>query len=360
MLKKRRVPPDGESVDGPLREFNDWMNGAGPQVLILSVLAAAILAPLLVLIHELGHATVGLARTEGLVTVRVGRSPARWQARFGRLCVEFNPLPARNAPAGLAAVYARYGTVTNVLYALAGPVAEAAVAAIVLWLGLRSHVAVLELVGGLGLVVAALNLVPHERHGFRSDGAYVLDALRQANVQSQAASAGSSAEPFSDAVTDTFARWLVLFSDERSAVRTKRRAQFLGGAAVGLGYRADDRGDAALAVWRLAFAGWCWREVERGDFSRVREAALDALHAATMTGAFEPNLTVLAARNLVTSSTDVGLGSPGTSDIEQTRFLGAAFTGLPPELRPPTIPVEQQRFAFRYGVALRDIERIRE
>jgi hypothetical protein len=86
---------------------------------------------------------------------------------------------------------------------------------------------------------------------------------------------------------------------------------------------------------------------------------LDAVHSATTAGAVEPNLTGLATRALATGTTDLGLASPGADDNERTRFLDTAFLRLPAAVRLPSIPEAQQRFAFRYGVALRDIERVR-
>jgi hypothetical protein len=342
-------------MDRGLQSFNDWMNSGASW----SLLVAILLAPVFVLIHEVGHATVGLIQTEGLVAVRVGRVPARWQARVGRLRLEINPLPARNMPAGLAMVYARCGVGTRVMLGLAGPFAQAVAAALVMIVGARMNVAGLEVVGGLGIIDALLNLVPREWRGFRSDGAYILDALRHAGVASRDALDGSTAEPFKRALADTYSRWFVLFTDSKAQVRTPRRAQLLGGAPVALGHRLDDRSAVALGLWRLAFAGWCWREVERGEPDRVREAALDAVHVATLTGALEPDLTARAARNLATGSTELGLASPGADDAERARFLAAAFMQMPADLRIPVIPEAQQRFAFGYGVALRDIERAR-
>lgn len=351
------IAADQEDVDRLLQGFNDWMNGGGTLILIAGCVTAALLAPALVLVHELGHATVGLVRTEGLVKVRVGRSPARWRLRLGRLDLELNPVPARNAPAGLAMMYARFGVGTKVALALAGPLAQAGAAGLVLLFGLHEHSTLLATVGVLWLIEAALNLVPRERNGLRSDGAYLLDALRGARAAPRVALNGSTTAPFMQSLADTYSRWLVLFSDPNSAVKTARRARLLGGAPVALGYGPDDQSTIPLGLWRLAFAGWCWREVEHGEPERLREVALDAVHTATRSGAFEPNLTALAARSLATSAAELGLASPGANDAERKAFLAAAFRQVPTALRPAVIPEQQQRFAFRYGVALHDVER---
>ena len=66
----------------------------------LVLLSLVVVGPLLVLVHELGHAAVGLAATDGLVSVRVGRTPGWFRGRVGRLAFELSPLPVRDAPHG--------------------------------------------------------------------------------------------------------------------------------------------------------------------------------------------------------------------------------------------------------------------
>jgi len=258
-VKRWSIAADAGSVDRFLQAFDDWMNGGGVLMFIAGAAVATVCAPVLVLVHELGHATVGLLRTEGLVRVRVGRSPARWRLRVGRLELELNPLPARNAPAGLAMVYARSGAGTKAALALAGPFAEAGAAGVVLLLGLHERVLFLQILGVLGLVDAVLNLVPRERHGLRSDGAHLLDALRNTREVSHPALNGSTTAPFMQSLADTYSRWLVLFSRPTSDVRTARLGQLLGGAPIALGYEPGDRSAVPLGLWRLSFAGWCWR-----------------------------------------------------------------------------------------------------
>jgi hypothetical protein len=163
-------------VSGILQAFSDWMNDGGAGRLVFAGALASLGAPVLVLVHELGHAAVGLARTEGLVAVRVGASPARWRLRVGRLQLELDPRPARNAPAGLALVHARVGVGTKIALTLAGPLAEASAAALLIGAGVKLHMLVLTLAGVLGAGDALANLVPFARHGHRSDGRYLLDA----------------------------------------------------------------------------------------------------------------------------------------------------------------------------------------
>ena len=341
-------------MDRGLQSFTDWMNGGGVGSLVVTLALVASSVPLIVLIHELGHAVVGLIRTEGLVNVRVGRTPPRWRTRLGRLELELNPVLARNSPAGLAKVYAESGVGTQVALILAGPLAEAAAGAVILVVGVHLRLGLAAIVGGFWILNALLNLVPRTRHGRSSDGACLVAALRKARTAPR-----EPAGSLERTLADTFSRWVVQFTTAKGSVQTPRRMGLLGGAPVALGHAPDDRGTLAVSLWRLAYAGWCWREVEHGDFARIREAALDAVHAATTAGAVEPNLTGLATRTLATGTTDLALASPGVDDDERRRFLDTALLRIPTAVRLPSIPEEHQRFAFRYGIALHDVERVR-
>jgi hypothetical protein len=335
--------------------FNDWMNGGGSWSLTLDLAAALLIFPAITLAHELGHAAIGLARTEGLVVVRVGRAPARVTRRIGRLHLELNVGPGRNEPAGMAAVYARYGVSTNVMLLLAGPIAGAAAGAALVAVAARAHSTMFVVAGIVGAAASLLNLVPFERDGFRSDGLLLSDAIREARRRG---GAGPSAEveSFVQMLADAHSRWLALYTDDRSPVRTTARSGLLGGAPRALGY-ADLTSANALAIWRLAFAGWCWRDVERGDFESTREATLDAVHRATLDGAVGHELTEQAAVALARDA-PLGLASPGSGD-GGARFLAGAFWKMPAALRPETVSEADLKFAFRYGVALRDVERVR-
>jgi hypothetical protein len=214
-------------MDRGLQFFDGWMNGGGLWPLVFASAFVTLSAPVVVLIHELGHAAVGLIRTEGLVAVRVGRRPARWRARLGRLQLELNPLPARSAPAGLANVYARCGVVTQVMLALAGPLAEAAAGALILAVGARLQLVIVEIAGGFWIVDALLNLVPRTHRGYSSDGAHLLAALRKAG-RFPFEPAGS----LEGSLADTLSRWVVQFSAAKGSVQTPRRMQLLGGAPI--------------------------------------------------------------------------------------------------------------------------------
>jgi len=333
-------------MDGLLRAFDAWMNGSGLSSLLLWSVLLSGLWPVLVLAHELGHAAVGLLRTEGLVAIRVGRAPG-WTGRIGRLAFSLNLVPARRDSQGLAQVFGRIGRIDAVALVLAGPLAQAVAALVVVGtVGafMQTSDGVLAAAAAIGVADAAFNLVPRERHGRRSDGRFLLDALRRPIRR--------------NALDDTWSRWVAVVSDRR-AWQNERRMRLFGGAPVALGHPADQIDERSKALWWLAASGWCWREAERGDPDRIRDAVLDAIHTATVTGAVEPNLTALAARALATDGVELGLASPGGDDDERIGFLAGAFHRLP---KPPDelgLDPSHRWFAFRYGVALRDVERLR-
>jgi hypothetical protein len=328
------------------------MNGISPDLLIPAFFVAALLTPVLTLIHELGHAAVALTRTEGLVTVRVGRSPAAWQMRFGRLHFQLSLRPARNEPAGLATVHARLSSAGRIAFLVAGPIADAAAAAAILALAIYARSTTFQIVGLLLLVAALLNFVPSERRGFRSDGRRLLDELRGRNAPQRPRSALESS------LEETHTRWVAFFSHMKQVPDWKRLARLLTVAPTALGYAPNDRGAAHQALCKVAYGGWSWRESERGNPERLRQPVLDALHEATKSGAVEPLLTARAASTLAASNIDLSPACPGSSEAERQAFLSAAFERLPKRLVDHTSN-DQRMFAWRYGIALHDIERLR-
>jgi hypothetical protein len=328
------------------------MNGISPPLLIAAFFVAALLTPLFTLIHELGHAAVALTRTEGLVTVRVGRSPTAWQMRFGRLRFQLSLHPARNEPAGLATVHARLSLTGRIAFLVAGPIADAAAAAAILALAIYARSTMFQIVGVLLLAAALLSFVPSEHRGFRSDGRRLLDELRGRNAP-QAPRSG-----LESSLEETHTRWVVLFSHMKQVPDWKRLAGLLAAAPTALGYAPDDRSPAHEALCKVAYGGWSWREAERGHPERLRQPVLDALHEATKSGAVEPLLTARAASALAASNTDLSPACPGSSEAERQAFLSAAFERLPKRLVENT-SIGHRTFVWRYGLALHDIERLR-
>lgn len=316
------------SMDGAIRAFNDWMTGGGTETMLRWCLVLLVSRPLLTLVHELGHAAVGLARTEGFVQVQIGREPALLTRRLGRLILMLDPRQTLTKAAGYTRTTGGMTPGERAVYALAGPFASALASLAILVAGLHSSAGSLVLAGALGLAGSAYSLVPRRAGDFRSDGWHFLQALHGNGL------ARSDVE-------DTAVRAELVFAQAPRHL-TDRRRRLLSGAPIALGFAADDSSPAVMTLRQVAFCGWCWREAQR-DVASIREAALDALQRATATGVVEPDLTALAARNLAEVEAD----------------FGALFdTGLV-ELR-EGVPEAMQRCAFRYGGALREIERIRE
>jgi hypothetical protein len=315
------------------------MDGLSPFMAGLYVALAFVACWVVLLAHELGHAAVGLTSIEGLVRVRVGRSPGIWRARLGRLQLELHPLPARNEPDGLATTYAPLDQTSAVLHALAGPGAGCLAAVILLLFGLHSGYEPLAVVGSLIAFSQLLNLLPSTIHGQRSDGAVVRELFRTRRPPRP-----------SDPAAGVFARWLVLFTDARGATADARGVAGLFVGVLGALDRArEDRSAEARALVQLVFAGWCWREVERGDTAPIRNCVLDTRMRATVEGRTRADIATSAAAELVHDRADLAAASPTSDSLE--KGFGCASA----RVRTGSLPAEHAEFAFRYGVALHDV-----
>ena len=100
-------------------------------------------------------------------------------------------------------------------------------------------------------------------------------------------------------------------------------------------------GPDSVAVWSLAFAGWCWRAVDGDASQEMGEAALSALREATASGAVEPDLSLIAARSLAGRESSYG------------------YEHVTADMRSPAVDDAKQRWAFQFGVAFYDIESAR-
>ena len=58
------------------------------------------------------------------------------------------------------------------------------------------------------------------------------------------------------------------------------------------------------------------------------------------------------------SFAELSLACPGSNDQERASFLAGGLRLLLTDLHPAALPEPQQKFAFSYGVALHDIERV--
>ena len=296
-----------------------------------------------VVAHEFGHAAVGLTRTEGLVVVRAGSRSPKWRRRFGRLRLELGPVPLPFEPSdAVAEVYARFGRSTRVLFALAGPVAGGVAAALFMLLGSRLQSLPLQVIGCLALLVDIANLLPFRFRGVRSDGALLVEAL-----------GGRPASPSEgDEELDAIAsRWLVLATNVHGAFAPRDRD--LGARLSSKMNRARDAGDReAMVVHQLTFAGWCWREAERGDTTPIRDSVLDARYRATRAGLSRADIIAAAAGELVHERADLAAGSPTPDSLERGLERARANPAY------GELPDGKARVAFWFGVAMHDVASI--
>ena len=160
--------------------------------------------------------------------------------------------------------------------------------------------------------------MPFRVQGYATDGAKLLAHLRRKDGRK-------------------LDRWLALYRDIDGPLG-RERGRVLNAVPYLVEHPA--RGPDAIAVWHLAYAGWCWRAVEGDAPSEMRAAALDAIQAATLTAADEPDITIVAARALAALEPSSGF-----------ELLRRQMTSVPVE--------PKQRWAFQFGVAFYDIERAR-
>ena len=309
---------DDKCVDASLQAFDTWMNGSGPLVVVAGALVYGLLGPVFTLVHELGHASVGLARTQGVVHVQVGRTPGRWRIRVGRLDMELSPtIPFRAGVGGTARTSVRMDRRTRIAFIAAGPLVSITLSAAITGVGMWMHSQLVIAVGGVGLLHAFYAVLPGRVGGRRTDGAALLDVLRRPRALDE---------------------WFTLFGDVEGTLG-RERGQVVN--AVPYLVEHPGTGPDALGVWHLAFAGWCWRAAAGEAWREMRDVALDALRSAAQPGAVEPDVTIVAARALAERESPDG------------------FEHLPSQLR--LIPVDEpkQRWAFQFGVAFYDIDRAR-
>jgi hypothetical protein len=313
-----------------------WLDANRVDLAVAAVLVIAF-QPLVLLTHELGHAAVGLVHTEGLVRVRVGRSPGIWRARLGRLSLELHPVPARGDTAGAAVTYARFGWRSRLLYALAGPLAGSGAALVLILLGLHSGLRPLAFAGSFALFIELCNLLPSRTSPRTGDGNSILETLQTRRRPL----------PYNE-FADVESRFLVLVTDARGTLAGRGGGRLLK-VLNALDLDPSDRSREAQALVRTAFSGWCWREAEQADTAPIRDAVLDARHRASLRGLTRADTAGLAADELVRNGPDLATASPtlGSLDYGLRRALASKFTS--------GVPLEHARFAFQFGVAMHDV-----
>jgi hypothetical protein len=299
-------------MDDALTAFEHFMDG---NTLLVWGVFLVVLYPALTLVHELGHAAVALARTNAPVLVQVGREGGLVRLRLGRLAISLDPLP-RGPRAGLTRVGGSLTARERVAFALGGPAAEAIAGLALVAVGNIHASVLLTAGGGLAIGVAVVSLLPLAYGGVRTDGWHVRSALRGVGVDHE-----------------RVARADALFRN-RDAYVTPVRERLFAVAPIACGHAPEDRSDAAAALWQTAYAGWCWRESEDGS-KDLRSEVRAALERGSAEGFEEPALIALAARLVAESDVD----------------FGPAFAAATP-------PGDAASFAFRYGGAVREVERV--
>jgi hypothetical protein len=293
------------SLQPPAAAADGKTVGGGVQVL-LGGFAFWLLGPIFIAVHELGHASVALAQTDGRVEILLGRQPARWHFSVGRMDVAVNPIsPLRGWNGGLTKPLGRFGPYSRIAFVLAGPIASGLFSAGVIYLGLALRSTLIVVVGAWGLFSSAYAFVPR-RTG--SDGTNLIAALRRLRPEPE---------------IERQRRWLQLFKDPKGTLGPER-GRVLNQLPPALGHPGT--GPDAFAIWNMALAGFCWRAVEADPAQR---------------GVVDPHVTFGAASKLAASAPDTGLDH------------------LPRELVSSEVDEEAQRFAFRFGVALYDVEMAR-
>lgn len=217
-LKRTARRADAAPVVQRIVEFMDGMPS-----LPLVFLYSALIGPLLVAIHELGHAAAALWRSSGPVVVRIGARRRRFALRSGRLRVEADEL----AQCGGFCAYDPTGLSGPdvAAIALAGPAASLAGAAVtgLLWAytggPLQDVLSVATLGGVLLGVVNALPLTYQARKNgdelaVRLDGLHAREALRRRAVPAAGAGGDVKAGPIAE-------RW----ADEVTAASERARAE---------------------------------------------------------------------------------------------------------------------------------------
>ena len=153
--------------------------GGGFHTFWASSVVYVALLPLLVAAHELGHAGVVLARSQARVTVNLGRTPAKWRFSLGRIDFALHPdFWLHRGPPGSARPHDRLDVWSTVALGLAGPLADAFAAGIVVLVGVTTNTAVVGDAGLVGVALAFGSLLPFRVRGRDTDGANILRVLR--------------------------------------------------------------------------------------------------------------------------------------------------------------------------------------
>ena len=309
------------------------------------ILFASLLSFPFVLVHELGHAAAQLALADGPVEVRVGRSPGWWRGQLGRLKLELNPIPALGKErAGTSTTTARLSPRARLIVVLAGPAAQILAGAALLPVFADVDGTARTVTGAAilaDLVTLGLNLVPRQEHGHANDGLRALEALREVRRP--------------DDFRERMGRFTKLASDNESAVRTHERASVLAHVLRVVGVAPDAEEPVRAMAFRAAFAGWCWRHVQperepgisvRIALDRARSPESDAMRTFAQ-----------VAETLARGTWDPAR-RPGREGPKERAENARVAAALASEVGKYGLSREQALGAFRYGIAVHDVEQV--
>jgi peptidase M50-like protein len=328
-------------IDNALEWFVQVMDS---NTLLFVSLAMWPLVFLLIVVHELGHALVALVCTESLVEVRVGRAPGVVRGRIGRLAYSFDLRRDHRAKdEALTTVLAHMSRGEVIAYAVGGPAANAILAVFLAPLALSLSGLPRDVVWA-GIVLSAsgtiLNLVSLPG----SDGRMALAAIR-GEIPSV-----DGESPLSGDIVNELGRWMALYTNAQDPRFSKQRAYLFGIAPLELGVDPRTSFDDASHCWSTARAGWCWREVRPAPAHALADLPKRAWKSQSLEGLRGLDLAAAAAAEVARSSSR----TYADPDVE-TAFVATT------ELR-AAVPMsdDASRFAFEFGVALHDVERVME
>ena len=161
-------------------------------------------------------------------------------------------------------------------------------------------------------------------------------------------------------LNETLARCRELFLDRKEFWRTRERSDWVGSLIRPLHTTSPPATEELSAMAAIAFGGWCWREAEHGDRSRLRDAVAAAYAEAEADPRVrDPFVAPWAAFYFLDRGGQVAEGSPGATSKARAAFLQAAGERFHETYGAPVeMTVETGREVFHRGIGLNDVERL--
>jgi hypothetical protein len=172
-------------IDQAVRGFENFMDKGPPLPVTLALIFLT--APLLSLLHELGHAGAALVLLPGRVVIRVGSSKPMLVHDAGRLTVGYHPVMAPWRFDAVCTYEAPSSRVETALIALAGPAASLVTGIVAASVFVRVEPGLLHDLFGVTMAASfftvliclvPMTLTDSTGAKLRTDGATVLAVLR--------------------------------------------------------------------------------------------------------------------------------------------------------------------------------------